>query len=484
MNRLSGLTSTSILPKAVIVCIFVLSAMLGIWFSQFAWGLRQLFIVVMAVVTVLIVSTSSEKVLLWGYYLCIVAFGLGYRAVWLNPLVGFIVPEAMIWVLFIILLARRIVHRQPIHRLVPLPIVLLLCLGAFGVITAAIHGRSWETIASEFKLLLVLMPILYATAELVTDLERWGQCLWLLVITSFYVASLGLTEYFAPSLVAPLQGFFEQKHIIYSAQSFARAEFSFVVSSFASTFLALAALLALNLAIKARAMGRKAFAFACFVLCNLGVYVSGYRGMWLALATALLAYVLVSWRRGWLLLGPYAVVLHFLPEETYHHIYAVFDPVQYYDSSMLDRQQRFRFALERIRRSPLWGQGWGGVGSSHSDFTQIAGNLGIPALLVFLWWYFGLMRKLYGLARESGPWSEYAKGLLATLAGGVILLATEGLIVVGAVIIPFWFIMALAGRLVALAESAPAESDYHFSLAPPGSGSIESKSPVHPPRAP
>jgi len=470
MNRLSGLTSTTILSKVVIVFAFVLSAVLGIWFSQFAWGLRQLFIIVMAVVAGLIVLTSTEKALLWGYYLCIVAFGLGYRAVWLNPQVsftvpqvGFTVPEVMIWVLFIMLLVGRIVYRQPIPRLVPIPIVLLLSLGGLGVITAAIHGRSWETIASEFKLLLVLMPILYATAELVTDPERWVQCLWLLVITSFYIASLGLIEYFAPSLIAPLQGFFEQEHIEYSAQSFARAEFSFVVAAFASTLLTLAALPALNLAIKARTRGRKAFAFACFVLCNLGIYISGYRGMWLALATALLAYALLSWRRGWLLLGPYAVLLNFLPEEAYHHIYAVFDPIQYYDHSILGRQERLRFALELIRRSPLWGRGWGGCGSSHSDFAQIAANLGIPALLVFLWWYFGLMRKLYGLARGSGPWSEYARGLLATLAGGLILLGTEGITVAGPLIIPFWFIMALAGRLVALAESAPAESDYHLS---------------------
>ena len=461
MHRLNSLDFSNKLLKAIVVaCVLVLSGILGKNFVESAWGLRELFVITMAIIAVLTVLIGTEKMLLGSYYLCIALFATGWRQGWLTSQIAFHASEAFIWSLFAVLVTRKVIHRRPIGQKMPKPVILLLSLGGLGFLIASTRGRPWGLIIYEFKLFLVLIPVLYVTEDLLTDKKRLLGALWMISIVGFYVSLLGLLEYMFPKITAPLRGFFGGQAILYSQHGFAREDFTFWGGAMASALLTIVAFPTLSLALRSKTLFQRLFLFITFAFCNVGVYLSGNRGMWLALAMALLAYVLISGRRGWPLLIPYALLLPFLPKVAYHHIYAVFDPIQYYDTSVLKRRQRLQAVLKLIRRSPFWGHGWGGSGWTHCDLAQIAANLGIPALLTFLWWYLSLMQKLYSLSKGTSPWGEYARGLLATLAGGLVLLATENLVVLPPLIIPFWFILALAGQLVTLAERESAKSDY------------------------
>ena len=117
------------------------------------------------------------------------------------------------------------------------------------------------------------------------------------------------------------------------------------------------------------------------------------------------------------------------------------------DHSALVRKERALEALDAAFSAPL-GRGWASAGWVHSDFLQIAVNLGVIAALIFIGGYLFTFWRLAVIVKTSAqfPRDETAElgfslFLSFIVVGG--LLATQGVEVLPQLILPVWFIWAL-----------------------------------------
>lgn len=430
--------------------IVAVAAVGGYFFGHTGAGFRELVIAVLVFASGLLLLAPDEGFLRAGFYLWIASFAVGWRQLWITSNLKVHPTEALIWLLFGILLARRLVHRQPVPWLVPSSVVGLLLLSGVAAVTASDHGIPLDVILAELKALLVLVPILYVTGEMVQNVRQYQGAILAMALTALYVAILGLTEYFTPSVVAPLRGFFAAQGTIVSQQGFVRADFTFFGGAISSVYLSVVLFPAVGGAVAQKQTASRLAMLAGGVLCGLGVYLSGNRGPLFGVALALLIYTLLNWKHGWLLLAS-VVVLQMAPPTFFRNVAAVYDQRSFLDTSVQSRENLLRAGLKLVENSPVWGNGLGASGWVHNDLIQIAADAGVPALLLFLFWYSGQMRQLYGAIRLQAPaWAGgrgCAAGVLAGLGAGLVNLGSETILVLPHLIIPLWFLLAIAGQL-------------------------------------
>ena len=115
------------------------------------------------------------------------------------------------------------------------------------------------------------------------------------------------------------------------------------------------------------------------------------------------------------------------------------------DSSAADRKQRAIDAIELLRDQPF-GNGWAAAGWVHSDFIQVAANLGIVAGLIFAGAYSATLLRLWRRFQVRARFPAdgdltFALLLSFTTAGGI--LAMEGVEVLPQLVLPVWFVWVL-----------------------------------------
>jgi len=115
------------------------------------------------------------------------------------------------------------------------------------------------------------------------------------------------------------------------------------------------------------------------------------------------------------------------------------------DHSAQDRKDRALDALNSVIETPF-GRGWSSAGWVHSDFLQVAANLGLIAGLMFLGGYIYTLlrfgRRLLPYLREPEQGDLGLSLLLAFVAAGG-LLATQGVEVLPQLVLPVWFVWTL-----------------------------------------
>jgi O-antigen ligase len=405
-------------------------------------------------------SETNQGILQFGFYIWLASLAIGWRQFWITTNLRIHPAEAIIWGLFALLLLRR----KPFVSSIPGSLKAFMALSGVGLFTAYSRGIAWDVILAEFKAFLVIIPIIYVVPEIIRTPAQWRTSLFIIAVVTFYISLLGLIEYFVPNLVSPLQGiFFAEQHIVYSQQGFARAAFTFWGSPIVNVYLSMVLVPVLSRARLEQNSIWRLFLFVTVILCGLGIYIAGGRGSWLGASAALALYVFFSSKQGWLkclLLLPvaYNAAVYILPTEVFGGLYATFDSAEYYDTSALERQARAEAGIELIQRNPWFGHGWGAGGWVHSDLIQIGANLGLPALVIFLIWYLSRVWRIYNFTRGLGSrWPdsyEYRRGLLAGLFAAFVSLAVQAIYVIPPLIIPLWFLLALADRLPALSESS------------------------------
>jgi O-antigen ligase len=111
----------------------------------------------------------------------------------------------------------------------------------------------------------------------------------------------------------------------------------------------------------------------------------------------------------------------------------------------MDRLDRMQGALNQIYASPF-GSGWSTAGWVHSDFLQVAVNLGLIAgIIFFLGYVFTLLRlgqRLLPYLR-SGEHSDLGFSLLLSFVAAGGLLAMEGVEVLPQFVLPVWFVWVM-----------------------------------------
>jgi len=115
------------------------------------------------------------------------------------------------------------------------------------------------------------------------------------------------------------------------------------------------------------------------------------------------------------------------------------------DHSAQDRKDRALGAVDEVMQSPF-GSGWSGAGWVHSDFLQVAANLGVIAGLIFLC---GFLYTLLRMGRQMPTWlratpeGELGLVLLLSFMGVGGLLALQGVEVLPQMVLPVWFVWSL-----------------------------------------
>jgi len=445
----------------------------GYWIPQSGWAIPVLLVLWGGVVLFIIsagrrlsfqtadtLSTPLEqpvvdnRIIQIGFYLFLASFAIGWRQLWLTPRLAVHPSEAMIWTLFVL----RLTQKKPLSESLSGTLKAFLALGLLGVFVAFIYQTAWDIILAEFRLFLVIIPVIHVTRAVVCNATQWRVSFLIIAIVTFYISLLGLIEYFAPEMVAPFSSFFADTNVIYSQPGFARADFTFWGGSIVNVFLAMMLVPIFGTATVERDSRWKLFLMITTVLCAVAVYVAGGRGSWLGAVGAVAIYVFLSPKLGWLKLVMFLVffyyaVLYFVPSTAIDNIYAVSGAEGYYDSSALVRASRIRAGINLIKQNPYLGRGWGGSGWVHSDLIQIGANLGLLALFFFLYWYLSHIWRLYRL-NSSIVWVwVYKRALIAGLAAALLSLSTQAIIVLPPLIIPLWFLVAVAERLLVLASS-------------------------------
>lgn len=416
-------------------------------------GSREIVIVAMVVLASALILIPNDRMLQLGFKLWILTFAFGWRTIYLTQNLNIHPSEVIAFLLFFAFLARSIFKRSSLDFRLPLAVPLFTLLATLGVYTGIANSVPIDIVIEEFKSFLPIILSYYIVRWSIKTREEWVSASHWAIAVAVYIGILGLMDYFVPSVSRAISGL-QNVETLYAAQSFEGSTFSrvgfiifgnFTAGFVIFTFFGFTVHRVFSRFELGSGKARWIFLIAILIIQVAGIYLSGYRGLWYAVGFFLLIYALFQKRiLGLLGLGLFALPL--LPIDFLNRFQSVFN-LEFADSSQYDRIYRATIAFDQFLGSPLIGVGWGGSGYVHSDLIQIAADIGIFGLALFLIWIAGVLSQLLRLTRHSSWVSEYACTLFAMVCALIVLLAGEGLYVFVQLVIPIWFLIALGDKL-------------------------------------
>jgi len=261
---------------------------------------------------------------------------------------------------------------------------------------------------------------------------------------------MGVVEYWFPGVEKLFPAFIHAAKPELTAEGFVRAQFSFWGGSQA-TFICVLALPGALILLTwwPRWLPRMAIAAAA-VFQLLAIYIGGYRSIWLVLVIQVLIACALRLKKHGLAMAALCLLVavggyQFIPRTDERVITGIAalkgDPI---DHSSQDRKDRALGALSDTVESPF-GSGWSSAGWVHSDFLQVAANLGILAGLIFVGGYLYTLLRLTRRTLERLHTSEgdLVLTLLLSFVGAGGLLAMQGVEVLPQMVLPVWFVWSL-----------------------------------------
>lgn len=395
-----------------------------------------------AVVTVLMLM-SDERAIRLHLDLVLLTFAFGWRTVKID---GVIIDaqQVIAWLLLIHLLIILVIRPGLLQmhswRFGIVAFIIVL----YGLIVGLILNKDILKILNEIGPLLLSIPVIIGISTLVVDKQAQLRTALVIAIAVLIVALPGIASYIQPTAGST----------IYRADAgVVRANFPLWGGSPAGY-----ALVPMVLLLAPYTVARIApvstnwlirFAF-CFGL--VAILISGQRGAWIALTLGLLVYSLLS--RTWRLPLMVAIILGliFIPKPIRDSLFVLteVDTATAYNSSVLTRFHRAENTLKLISEHPLLGNGLSAAGWAHSDILQLAANLGLPAALMLLIGWFSPLIPIWREQRAATTASEIYRdrslvlaGLIGAAVASLILLATQALIVISALVLPVWIVIGL-----------------------------------------
>jgi hypothetical protein len=396
-----------------------------------------------------------------GLILFIATLGLGYRTVHLTDAL-WIHPSEI--ALLVTLLASLDLGRAPQPGASPRPLPwwlwALLPFLFLGWLPRGTNVFDWDTRLSECINVSLAIPTFLAARAVLGDRRSWRPVVVSLYALGTVVAIMGGVEYVYPNIRNVLPGFVSNPEAYESDGGFLRAAYSFYGSTIAVFLCVLALPFGLTLWSWYRGpLARLTTAAAAAAQLG-GVYISGYRSQWLMVGVLVL---LIPLRHGRFILAGLLVVAalagtQLLPEGTLGRLQSLEKLVEGNpeDSSGIKRKERIDQAFEAVADNPL-GNGWASAGWVHSDFLQIAANLGLLAGLILLFGYLHTLFRLGSAMRHASPQDELAPlGFSLFLSFLVVgqMLAVQGVEFLSFTILPLWLVWALSRTWIC--QTAPA----------------------------
>lgn len=387
---------------------------------------------------------------------------VGVRGADLYGSVEVFMPQVALYGLAVTLLVRRVINGQA-PRLWHSPIeVGILVITAIGAVSALLYSQRLDIWLQDVLSLGSVWAAFFCLYELkiqIADIKRLfiiAACVMALITLS------GLLEMFlgvGQVAYVPLDENFTTA-IQPEDAFFFRVSYFYWGGYVASTLILLALPLTLALLNLAPTWRQKRWVYVLMGLTVLGVAVSGYRGLWIAMLTIIgLSFLFNRQGAGWSLVVAGAIVI-FAPISYYTRFLSIFSRVT--DSSAIDRFERIRYAWELTLQNPLIGGGWGSSGWVHNDLAQIAADAGLPAALGFialiLWLAYQLLRAPdrwpWLLQPENAEWRWLAFGAGLALVASLLAMFTQTFIVTPIVMSFFALLLAVANRLWDMLKSS------------------------------
>ena len=401
-------------------------------------------------VAILALLMTGERALHVGFMFWIATLALGYRTIEVTPYLRIHPGELLLWGLLFLLVASYRWQAKKLKAWLPGWIWLLFPFWLWAWIPGLYAGYDWSRMLAEFRNFLLLIPLLVVAQHYISTRTQWRWTLTAFYAVGIWIALLGAVEYLFPAIAGLAPGFVSDPLATEELGGFNRARFSFWGSPVASFILILTIPLAGALWRCYESPFTRVALILSLLLQVYGVYIGGYRSMWLTLAIvivlwAVLRYGLLS---GIVLLAPLGALVNLLPQTTLFRGLTLIlalqgDPS---DSSSITRSTRLLNGLEIVRENPE-GIGWSGAGWTHSDFLQVAANQGLLAGLLFLgayFWTLGRLLQSYRLSEKNTMPAAITLSLLLAFVASGSLLAFQGVQVLPQLILPVWLVWVLA----------------------------------------
>jgi hypothetical protein len=416
---------------------------------------NTILIVLYAVIGIAVLSTlaGGKYKLSIGIFWVIFLLGFGIRRFFLTSRLEFHPAEVLIWFLAgLVLLDRSQAVPTGARFRVPSWMIVFMLFWPIGWVLAYTSGTALEQSLNQFKPFLLLPVVFWLVWRLVMQKHGWQTLLASLFITGTLVAVTGLVEYILPGTTRNVPGFMDPYSSTIGVNSFMRAHYSFFGAPTATFMMVVTAPLGLSLWQWARVSWLKLLILAGVTLQAAGIYIGGYRSIWLAMSVQLIIFAVLNYGPilGVLVLVPAVFVYESLPREAMVRMASLFSAAEGnpLDSSAVKRIGRVEDAMARLKERPI-GTGWSTSGWTHNDLLQIGLSVGAAGALVFilgyLWTAFRLIQQLLTVRQaKDHAGFRFGLGILLSFIGSGFLFVTQGITWQVFLVIPAWFSWAMA----------------------------------------
>lgn len=393
---------------------------------------------------------TRRNTLAVGFYAWIVSFAIGYRGVFLTDRFPVYPVDLLLWALLMIWFVQRRRDEERRRPWLPIWVWALTPFWVMALLTGIANGNYWDSMLREAATFLAFIPMFIVAGELLTDIRTWRRTIRLFLGVGAVIALLGTVEYLFPSIRIAAGDIIADVQDAVVTSGFRRAAFAFWGAPTASFVCLLAAPFALYALVVASTKRQRLLSMAAGAACLWGVFIGGYRSLWLIALGMGLAFVILRIN---LLVGVVALVLtplltQFLPGSAsgWAQTFFIFQR----DSTLLDSSQQIRElrianAWATTRQHPL-GVGWAGSGWVHSDLFQTLANQGVIAGVILFGALLIVMVRLWLRLRRCDRHSaEFAMALslLLSLLALTGLMLAQGIQVLPQIAYPGWFVWVL-----------------------------------------
>jgi hypothetical protein len=384
-----------------------------------------------------------------GFLAWVCTLGLGYRTVALTPNLPLHPAEVILWGLLMSLGLLYAVQRGRTEFWLPVWLWLSIPFWVWAWWIGLEADQPWDKMLAELRAFVLLIPLFVVAANVLVRREDWRSSLIVFYATGAWIGGLGILEYLFPGARQLFPGFMTHMKAIAGQEGFQRAAFSFYGSPIATFVCVLAVPVATAAWHWWPARGPRLLTLVAAALQVGGIYIGGYRSIWFLLALQFLLFILVRQGPVWgtLCLVPCLAGYRLLPAVALERAQSLLFALEGNpsDTSATKRWGRASEAWDAALQQPL-GHGWAASGWVHSDFIQVAANLGVLAGLLFAGAYLITLLRLghrFRAERRVGGDGDLGLVLLLSFiaAGGI--LAMEGVQVLPQLVLPVWFVWVM-----------------------------------------